>query len=143
MDCVDVVIAAFLWFHVLAGLHYYVLNTDPLDEAYAWRMFSVTSRSASVNKWTRFDNTVHVGQNGTLITRLDVARLNVPTHWVNMIMGEGKPGILGTPKWVLERFAVRLCVLLPGHVEAVSVQRIVLPMYGEPEYEGVIQWDCF
>ena len=138
MDCARLFCWLFVAVQVALPLKYYIWNDDPFDESYAWRMFSVTSRSASYVEWYYFLES----DEGIPIQRIDIAKLGVPTHWVDMIMGYGKPGLPATPHWVLKRVAVQLCELLPQKPEALQARRVIVPLHGDPMFENATQWDC-
>lgn len=122
----DRVLVSLIAIQFLVPLDYYIRSShiDPYNECGTWRMFSTIGYSPSRNYWLRI---TQEDPDGIPITRLEVARLGVPTMWVDRIFATGNRGAGPTPLAVLDRIGSRLCNLLPNTTAAVAVTRVIAP----------------
>ena len=119
---------------VLLPLRYYVQgrHVDPLDERYAFRMFSLTDMGGTTSKWWYWKRGEDLKGDGHV---LDVRR----------VMGEA--WLLrfdhGAPADLHYRAAWRTCVLMtPQKAQAVAFQRIYEPWSGTGQVEDVGMVRC-
>ena len=147
--------------NVLLPLRYYLLvqYDDPLDEAYAFRMFSDTSHASSVANWylyTATSDAVTIAGGGggsasseeplELSTEDFVERAGMSRAWAQAATGEfprkGRVRYGPAPAlWLMDRIAGHLCEVVEPRPAAVAARRIVLPWHGDEE-EKVLSWKC-
>ncbi len=157
-----VVTVAWIAVQVFLPLHYYLIvqYEDPLDEAYAFRMFSDTAHASSVANWYIYSTaaatttTTNSGGGGGELTEepLDlsvddfVERAGMSLAWARTATGEfpRKGGVRYGPAptlWLMDRIAGHLCAVVEPRPAAVAARRIVLPWHGDEE-EQVLSWKC-
>lgn len=120
-------------------LHYYLVRTydDPLDEAYAWRMFSDTHHSASYVDWYRFDKG---SDKGVLVTKGDLISVaGLSKQWAGFMTGQIRGHSKAPPNWMIKRTAEFLCGRLKA--KAVGARSTGAPWVGEV-WEQEYVWDC-
>ncbi len=140
-----------LWLLTQIGLplHYYVVRRydDPVNEMFAWRMFSDVHHSASYVEWFRFDKyqqgkePVGIALDPNLDKTTGMSKL-----WQRIAMGQRAHA---APKWLLERIALFLCQTLDKSPHkafgdsplAIAATRTRIPWHGDIVEEN-FKWEC-
>ena len=131
-----------LWvlMHMGLPLHYYLVRRydDPVNEFYAWRMFSDVQHSASYVEWFRFDK-YRQGEDAVGINLAKITGMS--PLWQRIALGRRTHA----PKWLLERIAVFLCQelrKLPHKAPlAIAATRMRIPWQGDVVEEN-FRWVC-
>lgn len=134
---------AWVTVQVLLPLHYYVVRreTDVLDEAYAWRMFSGTGHSESLVEWFEFCDG---DQEGRELDQTDLRdRAGFSVLWARLATGRGRASLMSTAPtvWIMDRIASHLCRVLDPRPTGIAARREIVPWEGEPHLEDFV-WDC-
>ena len=126
-------------------LHYYLERRydDPVNEMFAWRMFSDVHHSASYVEWFRFDK--YQNEKDPLGISLDhnlAKTTGMSPLWQRIALGQGAHA---PPKWMLERIAMFLCQALgkSDHKAplAIAATRTRIPWQGDVVEEN-FKWEC-
>lgn len=136
-NCTRVLVFVFVMMQIAVPARYYLFETDPFNEDYAWRMFSSTSLAAARVEWMRSD-----GHAYTALTRADLDNAGMSSAWTRLAFGSGNFGRSAPSLWVLDRLAEQLCTRLPASPKIISVRRIYAPLRGDPVVEEPMHLFC-
>lgn len=140
----DVFVAVWIIVQMALPLHYYAVRqfTDPLNEWFAWRMFSDTHHGGGFVDWYMF-----VGESdaGLEIKGNDLV---VEVGWSPTVAKFLTGGVRGArkapPVWAMKRAADFLCeVYRPANVTAIGARRTIVPWKADAEIvEQEFAWPC-
>ena len=139
-----------VWIAVQIGLplHYYLVrwHADPVNEMYAWRMFSDTFHGASAVEWFWFDGG---NDDGHGLSKSDlVADAGLSRRWAKVATGEyGKAHTRAPDLYVMKRVGEHLCATLPkiprfANITSVGAVRSTLDWSSTDAHTQEFVWDC-
>ena len=126
---------------VALPLHYYLVRRydDPVNEMFAWRMFSDVHHGASYVEWFRFDKHQHGKDPVGIALDPDLAKTTgMSPLWQRIAQGRRAHA---PPKWLLERIALFLCQALGESPVAIAATRTRIPWHGDIVEED-FTWEC-
>lgn len=136
--------AAWVAVQLALPLQYYLVRwyDDPVDEAFAWRMFSDTFHSASRAEWFWFDGNVDDGM--VLTKSAFVSEVGLSRQWAAFVTGEYRTHARAPTLWTMQRTAAFMCEALAAkhaNLTAVGAIRSGAPWDGAVWEQGFV-WDC-
>lgn len=126
---------------MLLPAHYYLVrrHEDPVNEQYAWRMFSDTHHGMSFVEWTQWHNAT-LSESLPLLPHTN-GTLGLSPKWIRYVTGNYRSYKKAPPLWAMDYIGPYLCNALPKKPHAISALHIRVPWEGEMVKE-TYAWSC-
>lgn len=140
-------VAAWIAVQIALPLRYYLVawSEDPVNEMYAWRMFSDTFYGASMVEWFWFDGD---GDAGVPLERDDLVKeAGLSRRWATVATGKFRHHSRAPDLDTMRRIGEHLCAALKGrpkfaNLTAIGAVRSGAEWDGDDVWEQEFVWDC-